>query len=391
VRANGGFLVVDALDLLVEPGVWPALKRTLRTHELEIQSYDPRHPQLGSALQPESIPLDIKVVMIGTHQIHRQLYALDEDFKKIFKIKADFARWTDRSDEEQNNYACFVHKKVKDDGLGHFTAAAVAAVVEHGVRLAGRRDKLTTQFNRIADVIREAGYWARMERADRVDVAHVDRAVTEMRYRHNLVEEVLRQRITDGSVLIDLEGERVGQINGLVVLDVGDYSFGQPSRITATAAMGRAGILDIERESEMSGPIHAKGVLILASFLRERFAQGRPLTLSASLCFEQNYGVVEGDSASCAELFALLSSVSGVPIRQGIAITGSVDQKGEVQPIGGVNQKIEGFFDLCAVGGLDGEHGVVIPRRNLEDLMLRKEIVAAVRDGPFRSWANETI
>ena len=387
VRANGGFLVVDALDLLVEPGVWPALKRTLRTHELEIQSYDPRHPQVGSALQPEPIPLDIKVVMIGTHQIHRQLYALDEDFKKIFKIKADFALRTERSDEERNNYACFIHKKVKDDGLPHFTAAGVAAVVEHGVRIAGRRDKLTTQFNRIADLIREAGYWAHLGDAEQVDARHVDRAIEERRYRHDLVEEVLRQRIADGTVLIDLEGERVGQVNGLVVLDVGDYTFGQPSRITATSAMGRAGILDIDRESEMSGPIHAKGVLILAGFLRERFAQGRPLTLSASLCFEQNYGLVEGDSASCAELFALLSSLSGIPIRQGIAMTGSVDQKGEVQPIGGVNQKIEGFFDLCLVRGLDGGNGVVIPRRNLDDLMLRKDIVAAVREGRFRVWA----
>ena len=387
VRANGGFLVVDALDLLVEPGVWPALKRTLRTHELEIQSYDPRHPQIGSALQPELIPLDIKVIMIGTHQIHRQLYALDEDFKKIFKIKADFALRTDLSDEERNNYASFVHKKVEDDGLAHFTSAAVAAVVEQGVRLAGRRDRLTTQFNRIADLVREAGYWARLGDAERVDARHVDRAIEEMRYRHDLVEEVLRQRIADGTVLIDLEGERVGQVNGLVVLDVGDYAFGQPSRITATSAMGRAGILDIERESEMSGPIHAKGVLILASFLRERFAQGRPLTLSASLCFEQNYGMVEGDSASCAELFALLSSLSATPIRQGIAITGSVDQKGEVQPIGGVNEKIEGYFDLCSVRELAGRPGVVIPRRNLDHLMLRKDIVTAVREGRFHVWA----
>jgi len=391
VRANGGFLVVDALDLLVEPGVWPALKRTLRTHEIEIQSYDPRHPQMGSAMQPEPIPLDLKVVMIGTRQIYRTLHALDEDFTKIFKIKADFALSTERSVEEMDNYACFVRKKVIDDGLPHFTAGAVAGVVEHGVRLAGRREKLTTQFNRIADLIRESGYWARRDGAERVEVAHVDRALTEQKYRRDLVEEVLRDRIASGSVLVDLAGERVGQVNGLVVLDVGDHVFGQPSRITATTAMGRGGIVDIERESEMSGPIHAKGVLILAGFLRERFAQDRPLTLSASLCFEQNYGMVEGDSASCAELYALLSSLSGVPIRQGIAITGSVNQKGEVQPIGGANEKIEGFFDLCAGRGLDGSHGVAIPARNLDDLMLRKDVVAAVADGRFRIWATTTV
>jgi lon-related putative ATP-dependent protease len=391
VRANGGFLVVDALDLLVEPGVWPALKRTLRTHELEIQSYDPRHPQLGSTLQPEPIPLDLKVVMIGTRQIYRQLHALDEDFTKIFKIKSEFALRTDRSVDEMNNYACFVLKKVGDDGLPHFTSGAVAAVIEHGVRLAGRRDKLTTQFNQIADLIRESGFWARRGDAGVVDVRHVDRAIEEHKYRFDLVEEVLRERIASGSVLVDVAGEVVGQVNGLVVLDVGDHRFGQPARITATTAMGRSGILDIERESEMSGPIHAKGVLILAGFLRERFAQGRPLTLSASLCFEQNYGLVEGDSASCAELVALLSSLADVPVRQAVAVTGSVNQKGEIQPIGGVNEKIEGFFDLCAAIGAEHAQGAVVPRRNLDDLMLRKDVVRAVREGRFRVWAVSTV
>jgi lon-related putative ATP-dependent protease len=390
-KANGGFLVVDALDVLVESGVWPALKRTLRTRELEIQSFDPLNIFAAVSLKPEPIPLDVKVILIGTKQIYRLLYAMDEDFKKIFKIKADFALQTPLSEEELTNYACFVHKKVNDESLPSFDREAVAAVVEHGVRLAGRHEKLTTRFNAVADVIRESGYRAQEEGSERVEAKHVDLALAQRRRRFNLVEEVLRDRIADGTLLIDIEGEKVGQVNGLVVLDVGDYAFGQPSRITAVTAMGRAGIIDIERESEMSGSIHTKGVLILNGFLRERFAQSKPLALSASLCFEQSYGLVEGDSASSAELYALLSSLSGVTIRQGIAVTGSVNQKGEVQPIGGINEKIEGYFELCRLKGLNGEQGVLMPARNLPELMLRKDVVAAVEKGDFNVWAVSKI
>jgi len=390
-QANGGFLVVDALDVLVEPGVWPTLKRMLRTGDLEIQSYDPLYLFAGISLKPEPIPLDVKVVLIGTNQIYRLLYVLDEDFKKIFKVKADFALQTPLSDEELVNYSCFVHKKCQDESLPPFHREAVAAVVEWGVRVAGRKAKLTTRFKEIADVIREAGYWARQEGAKRVDAVHVHRALDERRYRVDLIEEVLRERIAEGTMLLDIEGVKVGQVNGLVVLDTGDHVFGQPTRITAVTAMGRAGIVNIERESRMSGATHTKGVLILSGFLRERFAQTKPLALSASLAFEQSYGLVDGDSASSAELYALLSSLSGVPIRQGIAVTGSINQKGEIQPIGAPNEKIEGYFDLCDLKGLDGGQGVLIPSRNLDDLMLANRVVDAVREGRFHVWAVSTV
>jgi lon-related putative ATP-dependent protease len=345
----------------------------------------------ATSVKPEPAPIDVKVLMIGTRHIYRLLHRMDEDFKKIFKVKAEFAFQTDRSDEEIWNFACFVHKKVTDDDLPHFHKDAVAAVVEHGARLAQNNEKLTTRFADIADVIREAGYWAAQKKAKNVKAEHVDQALEHRVYRVNLIEEALRERIEDGQVLIDLEGSKVGQINGLAVLDLGDHLFGQPSRITATTAMGRAGIIDIDREAEMSGRIHTKGVLILAGFLRERFAQNKPLALTASLCFEQNYGGVDGDSASSTELYALLSSLSEIPLRQDIAVTGSVNQKGEIQPIGGANEKVEGFFDLCRIKGLTGDQGVMIPSRNLNNLMLRKDVVAAVRQGKFHVYAVSTI
>jgi len=391
LRANGGFLVLDAMDVLTEPGVWPALKRTLRTRRVEVQLFDPLQLLSAISLKPEPVPVDVKVLMIGTRQIYRLLHALDEDFQKIFKVKAELAIHTARSDEELHNYACFVHKKVRDDGLLPFHRDAVAAVVEEGVRLAGHHDRLTTRFNRIADLVREAGYWARRDEAEHVQAEHVDRALERGINRVNLIEEMLRERIAEGTVLLDLAGAKVGQVNGLAVLDAGDHQFGQPSRITATTAMGRAGIIDLDREAEMSGSTHTKGVLILSGFLRSRFAQDKPLAMTGSLCFEQNYGGVDGDSASSAELYALLSSLSEVPIRQGIAVTGSVNQKGEVQPIGGVNRKIEGFFDLCRMTGLTGDQGVMIPARNRPQLMLRKDVVAAVREGRFGIWAVQTI
>lgn len=391
LRASGGILVLDAMDVLVEPGVWAALKRTLRNRTVEIRFYDPVHLFSAISLKPAPVPVDVKVVMIGTPQIYRLLFALDEDFKKIFKVKADFATHTPRSDEELKNYACFVHKKVNDDRLAHFKADAVSAVVEHGIRLAGHQDKLTTRFNEIADVIREAGYWAAQDKAKLVDVKHVDRALRQRVQRVNLIEERLREQIAEGTVLLDLEGAKVGQVNALVVLDQGDHVFGQPSRITATTAMGRVGIVDLDREAELSGSLHTKGVLILTGFLRSRFAQDKPLTLSATLCFEQNYGGVDGDSASSAELYALLSSLSEVPLRQGIAVTGSVNQRGEIQPIGGVNEKIEGLFDLCRLTGLTGEQGVMIPARNLPHMSLRKDVIAEVKKKRFHIWAVSTI
>jgi len=387
LRANGGFIIMDALDLLVEPGVWAALKRTMRHRQVEIQSFDPAFLYSGVSLKPEPVPIDVKVVLIGTRQIYAVLYATDEDFKKIFKVKADFALQTPLDDEEVLNYACLIHNRCRKENLPPFHRDAVAAVVEEGVRLAGDRDKLTTRFTKIVDLVIEAGHWATEDGASPVQPEHVDRALTKRVYRVNLVEEMLRERLANGTVLLDLEGAKVGQVNGLSLLDLGDHEFGQPSRISATTAMGRSGIIDIDREAEMSGSIHTKGVLILTGFLRARFAQTKPLTLTASICFEQSYGGIDGDSASSAELYALLSSLADVPLRQGIAVTGSVNQRGEVQPIGGVNRKIEGFFDLCRLVGLTGDQGVMIPRRNLSQLMLRNDVVQAVRDGQFSVWA----
>lgn len=391
LKAGGGFLVLDAMDVLAEAGVWPALKRTLRNRVLEIQYFDPLSLFAGVSLKPEKAPVDVKVILIGTRQIYRLLHGLDEDFKKIFKVKAEFTVETPLSGEELTNYACFVRKKCQDDHLPPFHRAAVAAVVEHGVRLAGRREKLTTRFNEIADVIRESGYWARDEKSKRVEVRHVDHALAQRARRVGLAQDLLRERIVQGTVLLDVSGARVGQVNGLMVLDVGDHEFGLPGRITAVTAMGRTGILDIERESLMSGALHTKGVLILAGFLRSRFSQEKPLTLAASLCFEQNYDEIDGDSASSAELYSLLSSLSGVPLQQGIAVTGSVNQRGEIQPIGGLNEKVEGYFDVCKERGLDGAQGVMIPRLNLPHLMLRKDVVEAVRQGKFRLWAVSTV
>ncbi len=391
LQANGGFLVLDAMDVLAEQGVWSALKRTLRNGTLEIHSFDPLSLFAGVSMQPERAAIDVKVILIGTPQIYRLLHGVDEDFNKIFKVKAEFTDDTPLSDDELNNYACFVHKKCRDDRLPPFHRGAVAAVVEHGARLAGRREKLTTRFNEIADIVREAAYWAREARAERVELTHVDRALLERARRVNWPEERLRERFTEGEVLLGVEGEAVGQVNGLMLLDVGDHEFGIPTRITAVTAMGRAGILDIEREALMSGALHTKGVLILAGLLRARFAQDKPLALSASLCFEQSYDEVDGDSASSAELYAILSSLSGVPLRQGIAVTGSINQKGEIQPIGGINEKIEGFFDLCVRKGLSGNQGVMIPALNLNHLMLRRDVVDAVRAGTFAVYAVSTI
>jgi len=391
LTASGGFLVIDAMDLLVEPTVWSSLKRTLRHRQVEIQSYDPSFMMAGVSLKPEPVPIDVKVILIGTPHIYRTLFALDEDFKKIFKIKAEFAAETALSGDEMLNYAGLIQKRVRLESLPPFSAEAVGGVIEYGVRLAGDRRKLTTRFTEIVDVVREAGYWAASAEAELVSAEHVETALEKRVFRVNLFEELMRDRIADGSVLIDIDGEKIGQVNGLALLDLGDHEFALPSRITATVAMGRAGIIDIDREAEMSGAIHTKGVLILTGFLRWRFAQDKPLTLTASICFEQNYGGIDGDSASSAELYALLSSVSGVPLRQGIAVTGSVNQRGEVQPIGGVNRKIEGFFDLCRLKGFDGRQGVLIPTRNLAQLQLRRDVVEAVSRGRFHVWAVSTI
>jgi lon-related putative ATP-dependent protease len=391
MRANGGYLIFNALDALMEPWVWPALKRTLKNQVIEIQTYDPFYFFSTSALKPEPVECNTKVILIGDAQIYYLLYGLDDDFKKIFKIKADFDSVMNKDNDKIQRYASFVRKICDEDKLRPFDRTGIAAVVEHGVRITGRQKKLSTRFHLVADLLREANYWAEKDGSDVVTEKHVDQAIDRKNYRVNLLEEKIQEMIDDGTILIDSDGKVAGQVNGLSVYNLGDYMFGKPSRITAKTSLGKAGIINIEREAEMSGPIHNKGVYILTGYLRGKYAQDKPITMSASLCFEQSYSGIEGDSASSTEIYALLSSISGLPLRQDIAVTGSVNQKGEIQPIGGVNEKIEGFFEVCKAKGLTGKQGVMIPHLNIDDLMLRKDVVEAVKEQKFHIYPVKTI
>ena len=391
LKAAGGYLVLSFLEVLSEPGVYQSLKRTLRTGEIDIQGFDPSYMFTATALKPEPIDIDVKVVLIGDPQSYQIFYQHDPDFRKTFKIKADFDTVMERTPESIERYGAFIARTTKIEGLRALDRSAAAAVVEEGVRIAGRQNKLSTRFSDIADLLREANYWAEKENASVIRDEHIDRTIQERVERRNLVETRIAEMIQDGVIMITSRGVREGQVNGLSVYDLGDYRFGRPTKITAAVATGRAGIINIERESDLSGKTHNKGMLILAGYLRSRFAQKRPMTLSASLAFEQSYGGVDGDSASSTELYALLSAIAGLPLRQDIAVTGSVNQKGEVQAIGGVNEKIEGFFDTCSAAGLTGTQGVMIPTSNVDDLMLRKDVVEAVAAGKFQIYPITTI
>ena len=391
IRANGGYLIINGIDALIEPRVWTTLKRTLKNRSIEIQTYDPLYLIGGTALKPEPIDLKSKIIMIGDNRLYHLLYSFDEDFKKIFKIKADFDSVMDRMDEAVRQYASWVRKICQEENLRPFHKTGVAAIVEYAVRLTGKQDKISTRFHLISDIMMEANYWAAKAGSEMVREEHVDLAIEKRTYRVSMVEEKVREMIKDGTIMIDSEGEVAGQVNGLAMYQLGDHQFAKPSRITAKTAMGRAGIINIEREADLSGKTHNKGVLILAGYLRGKYAQDKPLTMSASLCFEQSYGGVDGDSASSTEVYALLSSLSGLPLRQDIAVTGSVNQKGELQPIGWVNEKVEGFFDVCRINGLNGKQGVMIPDQNVKDLMLRKDVTEAVRVGQFHIYPVRTI
>jgi len=391
LRANGGYLVLNALDVFIEPGVWIALKRTLRNRSMEMQSFDPFYLFASSALKPEPIDIRVKVVMIGDAYVYETLYYVDEDFKKIFKVKADFDVVMERTQETQEQYSTFIRKICRDEKLLPFDRSGVAAVVEYGVRLAGRQKKLSTEFHRITDILREANYWARKDGSDRVTEKHVDQAIAEKIYRTRMIEDKIQEMIEEGIIMIDSDGDKVGQLNGLSVYATGEYAFGKPSRITAKTSMGKAGIINIEREADLSGSTHNKGVLILGGYLRGKYAQDKPMTLTTSLAFEQSYSGVDGDSASSTEVYAILSSLTDVPLRQDVAVTGSINQNGEIQPIGGVNHKIEGFFDVCRARGLTGKQGVMIPHQNIGDLMLRKDLVEAVAAGKFHIYPVQTI
>ncbi len=391
LRANGGFIVLNLYDFIGEPGVWSALKRALKNRLIDIQGNDPMSMFTASALKPEPIPIRVRVVVIGDAYSYRILYGYDPDFRKIFKIKADFDSVMPRNDESIDRYARFIRKIQSEEGLLPLDRGAMASTLEHGVRLSGRQSKLTTRFSEIADLVRESNHWARQAGADLVVAAHVRTAIDKRIRRVGLIEDKIQELIIEGTLMVDSDGAKIGQVNGLSVLDLGDYMFGRPTRITAKTSVGRAGVINIEREAEMSGPTHNKGVLILEGFLRNHFAQDKPLAMSASLCFEQSYSGVDGDSASSTEIYALLSSLAGLPLRQDLAVTGSVNQHGEIQPIGGVNEKIEGFYEVCRARGLTGRQGVLIPVLNLPDLMLRPDVVQAVRDGQFQIYGIRTI
>jgi predicted ATP-dependent protease len=391
-KANGGFLVVNAQDVLSNPGVWETLKRAVENREVRIEELGEQTGVVPVAgIRPSPMPAEVKVIMIGHQLIYHLLYESEEDFRKIFKVKADFDSEMPRDSQAFQDYASFVSTRCNDEGLLHFDPSGVARVVEYGCRLVENQEKLSARFSDIADIVREASYWARDDDRDSVSDSHVRRAVEEKNYRSNLTEERIRELITEGTIRVDVAGETAGQVNGLAVIDLGDIRFGKPSRITAKTYMGRSGVVDIEREAKMSGKIYDKGVLILSGYLGAKYAQNFPLCLGASLCFEQSYEGIDGDSASSTELYALLSSLADIPIRQGIAVTGSVDQNGRIQPIGGVNHKIEGFYDLCRALELTGDQGVMIPVQNVKNLMLRSDVVDAVVAGRFHVYAIETI
>jgi len=391
VRANGGYLVINLLDAIMEPGVWPSLKRALKSRKMEIQTYDPFYLFTTSALKPEPIEMDVKVIILADTYMYHLLQFYDEDVPKIFKVRADFDSTMPRTEEAVLQFARFVRAQCQEHELLPFDQTAMATLVEEAVRMGGRQEKMAATFPRLVDLLMEAEYFTRQADQELVRGEDVQQALEARIYRSSLIEEKIQDMIDRGSIMIDTDGAKVGQINGLAVYSMGDMMFGKPSRITASTAMGKAGIINIEREADLSGNTHNKGVLILGGYLRQMFAQNKPLSMSASIAFEQSYSGVDGDSASSTEMYALLSSLSGQPIKQGIAVTGSVNQNGEVQAIGGVNYKIEGFFACCKAKGLTGAQGVIIPKANIPDLMLKAEVVQAVLQGQFHIWAVDNI
>lgn len=397
-RANGGFLVVPARDLLINPYAWEGLKRVLRDSEIRMTELANQLGLISTVtLEPEPIPLNIKVFLVGTPMLYYLLRAYDEDFSKLFKVRAEFATTMERNPETEHEYGLFVKSVVVDNHLPPFDRDAVARIIEYSARLAEDQNRLSTRFGKIADLVREAAYWARKDAAkgdgEPVLVSRdaVQHAIEENIFRSDLIEERIQDMIAKGTILITLTGKAVGQINALSVISLGDYAFGRPSRVTAIAHPGRQGIVDIERVAKLGGPIHTKGVLILSGLLGQRYGQEQPLSMTASLAFEQSYEGIEGDSASAAEFFVLLSAISGVPLRQDLAITGSINQHGQIQAIGGVNEKIEGFFYTCRQGGLTGEQGVIIPASNIPHLMLSEQVAEAVSSGQFHIWAIQSI
>ncbi len=391
-RANGGYLILDCREILINLFSYEALKRTIRNQEIKIEDMAEQYRLFATvSLKPKPVPLDCKIILIGTPQLYYLLYNYDQDFRKYFKVKSDFDSMMKNTPENLNQYARFVATRCRDENLLPLDREGVARLAEHSARLIEDKNKLSSRFIDISDIIREAAYYAQRENNELIEKSHVEQAIEAKVYRSNKLEERIQEAIEEGMILVDTEGSVTGQANGLAVYQIGDYSFAKPARVTVRTYLGRGGVINIEREAKLSGPLHDKGVLILTGFLGERFARDKPLTLAASIAFEQSYSGVEGDSASSTELYGLMSSLSGLPIRQGIAVTGSVNQPGRIQPIGGVNEKIEGFYAVCKIRGLTGEQGVIIPSRNIKNLMLKEELRQAVREGKFHIWAVETV
>jgi len=391
-RANGGYLILDCREVLFNIFTYEALKRCIRNREVKIEDIAEQFRLIATvSLKPQPIPLDCKIVLIGTPLFYYLLYELDTDFRKYFKVKVDFDQMMSNTWENAQQYALFIASKCSEENLRHFDSSGVARIIEYATRLSGDQKHISSSFIDIADLIREADFFAEREAQDKVTHRHVELALEARVYRSNRLEERIQELIDDGSILIEAAGAAIGQVNGLSVYQLGDYSFGKPVRVSVRTFLGRGGMVNIEREAKLSGPIHDKGVLILSGFFGERYGRDKPLALSASICFEQSYSGVEGDSASTTELYGLLSSLSDLPVQQGIAVTGSVNQHGQVQPIGGVNEKVEGFYTVCKAKGLNGEQGVIIPEGNRKSLMLKPEVVGAVRQGQFHIWAVKSV
>lgn len=386
-EANGGYLILQIQDVLSNPQAWELIKRVLKTKEVSIENL--REQLLGvavSSLKPEPIPLTMKVILIGNPSLYHLLYEYDEDFKKLFKIRADFDTRMVKTDTSVRQLVTFIHQFSEEQGLKKFHVSALEKIIEYASRLAESRNKLTTRFNQIVEILYESNAWAQMDQSDEVCSIHVKKAIREKAQRSNLYEEKMEEMIEEQMLMIETSGSYIGQINGLAVLDGGDYIFAKPTRITATTYMGKAGIINIEKESNLSGRVHTKGVQVLSGYLGQTYAQEFPLSLSCQICFEQSYYGIDGDSASTAELYAILSSLAEIPIDQGIAVTGSLNQRGEIQPIGGVTHKIEGFFKLCQQRGLTGNQGVLIPKQNVQELVLKEEVMEAIAQGQFHIY-----
>jgi lon-related putative ATP-dependent protease len=391
LRANGGFLIMEIESVLMNPLVWEALKRALQNKQLAIEDIPSSMGLSAGSLRPEPIPLEVKVILLGSYNAFQMLQNFDSKFNKIFKVRADFDYETTRSDDSIQLYARFISRVCKEEKLLPFTPTGVSAIVEYGEKFIADKNKLSLRFGSIVSMLKEADYWARKSEAAQVSEVDVVKAFNEHRFRYNLYEEKMQASVVDDTVMIDVDGAVVGQVNALAVYQMGDFYFGRPSRITAETYMGKQGVINIEREANLSGKTHDKGVLILSGYLGRTFAQKFPLNLAISITFEQSYGGIDGDSASSTELYAILSSLSGIPINQGIAVTGSVNQKGEIQAIGGVIQKIEGFYDVCTAKGLTGKQGVMIPRSNVKNLMLKRDVIQSVEKGEFHIYQVSSV